>query len=246
MSFYNFYLENNRKKDIINQQECLDAAISIKSFINNEIKKIPKKHKWLFEKLQKNITDGFRGQLVFKDFSGIIEEILDENNSSAKLLWSKSPRKQGVEDIQQSYLMSAHSLDLSLLSKSGKNSLKFNSNTGELVSNVSRKQNHTKTLDGKIKNISVKNYTFQKVTTDDGGSTNSVEDEVHTTINSALIRDNNYIIFILDGPYWKRPSSEDKSKTRFEMIYQKSTNKIIVCDSDSILTELSKRNITIN
>ena len=39
-----------------------------------------------------------------KNILGIIDEILDPTNSSAKMCWSKSPRKQGVEDIQQNYL----------------------------------------------------------------------------------------------------------------------------------------------
>jgi hypothetical protein len=244
-TFYNFYLENNRNKDIINQQELVDSAKSIKSFLNKETTKLAKKDKWLFDKLQKNITDCFRGQLVNKNILGIIDEILDPTNSSAKMHWSKSPRKQGVEDIQQNYLKFTYGIDLNLLSKSGKNSIKFNSITGELVSGVSRKQNHTKTLDGKISNLSVDNYTFQKVTTDDGGSTKSVEDEVFSTINSALLKQENYIIFILDGFYWDKNSTEDKSKTRFDVIYAKSTDKVIICNSDTLLSELSKRNITI-
>jgi hypothetical protein len=244
-NFYNFYLENNRIKDVINQQELVDSAKSIKSLLTKQTTKLPKKHKWLFDKLQKNITNRFRGQLVNKDILGIIDEILDPTNSSAKMHWSKSPRKQGVEDIQKNYLKSTYGIDLTLLSKSGQKSIKFNSITGDLVSGISRKQNHTKTLDGKISNLSVDNYTFQKVTTDDGGSTNSVEDEVFSTINSALLKQEYHIIFILDGFYWNKNSSEDKSKTRFDVIYEKSTDKVIICNSDTLTSELSKRNITI-
>jgi hypothetical protein len=244
-NFYNFYLENNRIKDIKNQQELVGSAKLIKLFLEKKINKLPKKHKWLFDKLQKNITNHFRGQLVNKDILGIIEEILDPTNSSAKMHWSKSPRKQGVENIQKNYLKSTYGIDLTLLSKSGKESIKFNSITGELVSGINRKQNYTKTLDGKISNLSVDNYTFQKVTTDDGGSTNSVEDEVFSTINSALLNQEYYIIFILDGPYWDRNSSECKSKKRFEVIYEKSTDRVIICSSDTLTSELSKRNINI-
>lgn len=244
-TFYNFYLENNRIKDVINQQECVDAAKNIKLLFEGAISTLPSENNWLIEKLEKNIKNNYRGQLSPKDILGIVNEILDINNSSSKMLWSKSPRKQGVEDIQQEYLKSMYNIDLILLPKSGKNSFRFNSVTGDILTGTKRSQNHTKTLDGKISNLSVPNFTFQKVTTDDGGSTNSVEDEVYSTIDAALLKKENYTIFILDGPYWNRTNSEDRSKTRFDVIYAKSTDKVIICNSDTLISELSKRNITI-
>ena len=244
-TFYNFYLESNRTKDVINQQECVDAAKNVKLLLDGQISVLPSENNWLIEKLDKNIKNNYRGQLTPKDILGIVNEILDPNNSSAKMLWAKSPRKQGVEDIQQKYLKSVYNIDLVLLPKSGKNSFRFNSLTGDISNGTKRSQNHTKTLDGKISNLNVPNFTFQKVTTDDGGSTNSVEDEVYATIDASLLKKEHFVIFILDGPYWNRTSSEDSTKTRFDVIYTKSTDKVIICNSDTLISELSKRNISI-
>ena len=85
-TFYEYYLEENRKKDIKNQEDCVIAAKSIKLCLENKTKSIPKKHQWLSDKIFKNIRDKYRGQLVDKNVMGIIDEIIDPKNSSSKFI----------------------------------------------------------------------------------------------------------------------------------------------------------------
>lgn len=258
MSFYNYYLEQNRIKDIRNQKECVKAAMSIKSFLMKDIPEIPKKYKWLSDKIFKNIQDKYRGQLFEKDVIGVINEIIDQNNTSSKLYWSKSPRKQKVEDLQRNYVLTTHQINI-LAGKEygvcshGDNSYRFVYDTFEFKKGLSKKEGvTTKSMDGlideKCLNVKSKCWVFQKVTTDDGGSTNSVEEEVIKTISVAnkhynKFQNSDYFIFLLDGPYWLRKQYKSDLKNRFEKIFDMSSEKIIVCDSNTIKSELEKRKI---
>lgn len=258
MSFYNYYLEQNRIKDIQNQKDCVKTAKVIKSFLTGEILEIPKKHKWLSDKIFKNIKDKYRGQLFEKDVIGVIDEIIDQNNTSSKLYWSKSPRKQKIEVLQRDYVLKTHKINI-LAGKEygicghGENSYRFVYDTFEFKKGISKKEGTTtKSMDGLIDesclNVKLKCWVFQKVTTDDGGSTNSVEEEVIKTISVANkhynnFMDSDYFIFLLDGPYWIRKQHKSDQKSRFEKIYDMSSEKIIVCDSDTIKLELEKRKI---
>lgn len=258
MSFYNYYLEQNRIKDIQNQLECVKAAICFKSFLMNEISDIPKKHRWLSEKVLKNIQDKYRGQLVEKDVIGVLDEIIARDNTGSLLFWSKSPRKQKIEDLQRNYIKSTHGIDILAGKKhgvcaNGDNSFRFVYETFEFKKGLGKKEGlTTKSMDGIIdqNNLTTtsKCWVFQKVTTDDGGSTNSVEEEVIKTISVAIKHQNkftnsDYYIFLLDGPYWLRRQYKTDTKNRFEKILEMSSEKVIICDSDSIKSELIKRNL---
>jgi hypothetical protein len=257
-NFYNYYLEQNRIKDIQNQKECVEAAKSIKLYLTGSIQKLPQKYNWLYEKLTKNIEDNYRGQLVVKNIIGIIEEIIDMNNSASKLYWSKSPRKQKIEEIQRNFISFTHGLTI-LAGKqfgvcaSGNDSYRFIYETSEFKKGINKKEGiTTKSMDGLILqtelNTDLKCWVFQKVTTDDGGSTNSVEEEVIETIKVANKNVNNFpvqniFVFLLDGPYWERKQYKKDNKTRFEKIFEMSSGYVIVCNSNTIKSELIKRKI---
>jgi hypothetical protein len=258
-TFYEYYLTQNRIKDIENQKDCVSAAKSIKSYIEGKIQSIPKKYIWLFEKLNKNIRDEYRGQLVKKDILSIINEIIDENNSSSKLYWSKSPRKQKIEELQRTFISLTHNIKILAgknfgICASGNNSYRFIYDTFEFKKGVNKKEGlTTKSMDGSIElknlNSESKCWVFQKVTTDDGGSTNSVEEEVVKTIdvaNKYILKFNsgNIFVFLLDGPYWGRKQYKKDNETRFDKIYKMSSSNIVICDSNSIKSELEKRNLT--
>jgi len=257
-TFYEYYLEENRKKDINNQEDCVIAAKSIKLWLEGKIKSIPKKYQWLSNKIFKNIKDNYRGQLVKKDVLGIIDEIIDPNNSSSKLYWCKSPRKQSVEQMQRDYIKLNHGLNILSgkthnICASGNNSYRFICETFEFKKGVKKTEGSTtKSMDGMFEsgvlNTLSKCWTFQKVTTDDGGSTNSVEEEVIKTIQIANKHFDNFdsqniFIFILDGPYWGRKQYKNDDETRFEKIVEMSSNNVIVCDSNNIKDELVKRGL---
>jgi hypothetical protein len=257
-TFYDYYIEENRIKDIKNQKDCITAAKSIKLWLEGEIKSIPKKHKWLSDKLFKNIRDNYRGQFVKKDVLGIINEIIDPTNSSSKLYWSKSPRKQNVEQMQRDYIRLHHGLNILFgktynICASGNNSYRFMSDTFEFKKGIKKTEGSTtKSMDGRLEsgilNTLSDCWTFQKVTTDDGGSTNSVEEEVIKTIQIVnkhfdKFDSQNIFIFILDGPYWGRKQYKEDNKTRFEKIVEISSNNVIVCDSNNIKDELRKRGL---
>jgi hypothetical protein len=257
-TFYNYYLNQNRFKDIQNQEDCVEAAKSIKLFLTGNIQKLPKKHKWLHEKLIKNIQDRYRGQLVIKNIIGIIDEIIDMNNSTSKLYWSKSPRKQKIEEIQRDFILLNHGLTILFGKKfgvcaSGDNSYRFVYESSEFKKGINKKEGMTtKSMDGLLQqtelNTDLKCWVFQKVTTDNGGSTNSVEEEVIETIkvankNTINFKEQNVFIFLLDGPYWERKQYKKDIKTRFEKISDMSSDRVIVCNSNNITDELIKRNL---
>jgi hypothetical protein len=257
-TFYNYYLQQNVIKDIQNQKELVDAAKSIKLYLTNNIERLSNKHKWLLEKLTKNIQENYRGQLVVKNMLEILDEIIDPNNSSSKLYWAKSPRKQKIEDIQRDFILYTHGINI-LAGKnfgvcaSGNDSYRFIYETSELKKGISKKEGvTTKSMDGLLQQTQLKTklkcWVFQKVTTDDGGSTNSVEEEVIETIkvankNVKQFKEQNVFIFLLDGPYWVRKQFKKDQKTRFEKISEMSSDYVIVCDSNNIKNELSKRNL---
>lgn len=257
-TFYEYYLEQNRIKDIQNQKECINAAISIKLFLLNNVQKLSQKHKWLYEKLVKNIENNFRGQLVKKNVLEIIDEIIDINNSSSKLFWSKSPRKQKVEELQRNFISLNYGLTILAgkkhgICQSGLNSYRFIFDTSQFKKGINKKEGSTtKSIDGILEseelNSRLKYWVFQKVTTDDGGSTNSVEEEVIETIkvanrNVENFEEENVFIFLLDGPYWERKQFKTDDKTRFGKINSMSSNRVIVCNSNNIKEELIIRNL---
>lgn len=257
-TFYEYYLEQNRIKDIQNQKECINAANSIKLFLTNNVQKLSQKHKWLYEKLVKNIENNFRGQLVKKNVLEIIDEIIDINNSSSKLFWSKSPRKQKVEELQRNFISLNYGLTILAgkkhgICQSGSNSYRFIFDTSQFKKGINKKEGSTtKSIDGILEseelNSRLKYWVFQKVTTDDGGSTNSVEEEVIETIkvanrNVENFEEENVFIFLLDGPYWERKQFKTDDKTRFGKINSISSNRVIVCNSNNIKEELIIRNL---
>lgn len=249
LNFYDFFLMKNREKDIFFQKKLIESASEYKKSLLDFNFKLNSKHNWIKEKLEKNVLHGFRGLLIEKNILQILDEILDPNNSSAKLLWSKSPRKSGIENIQVEYWKEKLNIDLKVgknngITANGKNSYRFSHDGEFLTGVVKNKKNNTKSLDGKFLDNW---YAMLKVTTDDGGSTASVEDEIITTITACKKflkknpSDEKSFAFVLDGPYWQRKDNQDKSKTRFEVLYEESEDKLIICTSDTIKSELNLR-----
>jgi len=248
--FYDFFLKTNIEKDIFFQKELVVAAKEYKKSLLDSSYALDKKYFWLKEKLEKNVQDKFRGMLIEKNVLEILEEILDPNNSSSKLHWGKSPRKSGIEKIQVEFWEKYLKIDLKIgkkngVTSSGQDSYRF-SLDGEFLKGVKKdKTKNTKSIDA----VFLDNYyVILKVTTDDGGSTNSVEEEIITLIKSATKfleknpDDLKKFVFVLDGPYWMRKDNLDKSKTRFNVLYKNSQDKLIICTSDTVIDELKKRN----
>jgi len=242
-NFMTWFCEQNRKKDLKNQEELISSAKYIKENLNNlnDVSK-SKNHKWLFEKIEKQLEH--RGCLRERTIESICDEILDENNSSALLHYGKSPRKQGVENLQRKYIKDKFNIEILSgashgLTASGPKSIRL-SKTGELLYGVRMDRNkHRKSFDGKI--IIQDNWlTFQKVTTDDGGSTDGVYDEVYETIECALKclqggkNDGYRFLFILDGEYWKKKSKKSDNLTRFETLKKLSNESLQIVDSNTV------------
>lgn len=252
--FYDWFLDTNRKSDIEEQQKLVIAAGFLKDYLLGKIPKLPKGSIFLANKLKKNIEQGFRGQLIKKTVIGHLDEILDPNISCSKLHWAKSVRKQGVEKLQRKYLHEKFQIEILAgkqngLTASGENSYRLNLETGELMKGVRKIPGvHSKSMDGKnrIKNINL--WYFQKVTTDDGGGTDTVEIETIDLIKAAkkCVHDrksSNVFIILTDGPFWQRKQYKKDKKTRFEKLHDLSENQIIVATSDTLLNELKERNL---
>ena len=255
--FYTWYLETNRQNDIKNQQNLIVDAQNVKNYLLGEIEKLPKRSNFLLKKLEKNIEQNFRGLHRQKEMIGFLDEIMDGSNSSALLYWCKSTRKQGVEKLQKQYIKQVHSIDIFSgkehnLTSNGPNSIRLNLKTGQLLNGEKTAGKTSKSADGFINPNQIENekriYTVQKVTTDEGGSTNSVEEEIITMIYTTILNIENYNnspywCFILDGPYWLRKDHKKDTKNRFEKLIEKQRDKIIICTSDTLKSELEKREL---
>jgi hypothetical protein len=254
-NFYDWFLDTNRHEDIKEQEKLIDAAKQLKDYFTNGKNKIPKNSIFLYRKLIKNIQEGFRGQIVIKNVIGILDEIIDPNNSSSKLYWCKSVRKQGVEKLQRKYLKEIYKVEIlsgkeNGVTPSGPNSFRFKLDDYEFVKGAKKIQGKTtKSMDGFINLESgVKGWTFQKVTTDNGGATDSVEAEVYETIKAVknyfkIKNSSDKFIFILDGPFYQRKQYKSDDTTRFGKLYNFSDDNILIVTSDSLLDELKKRGL---
>jgi hypothetical protein len=255
ITFYNWFLETNRQNDIKEQQKLVEIAPLVKDYFLGKISKLPSGSIFLAQKLEKNIRDGFRGQLVSKDIIGFLDEIMDPNNSSAKLLWCKSVRKQGVEKLQRQFLFEKYKIKVLAgkkheITASGDNSYRFDLKTGELLKGVRKVQGSTsKSMDGRVVvKTPLKVWTFQKVTTDNGGGTDSVETELIETIHAAKkcvneLKTQDYFVFISDGPFYERKQYKSDKKTRYEKLYELSEERIIIATSNTLSHELEKRGL---
>ena len=254
-NFYDWFLETNRQNDIKEQQKLVDVAQPTKDYFLGKIDKLPKESVFLAEKLIKNIRDGFRGQLFPKDIIGFLDEIMDPNNSSSKLLWCKSVRKQGVEKLQRQFLVEKYKIKIfagkkNNITASGDYSYRFDLKTGELLKGARKVQGKTaKSMDGYIAvKTPVKVWTFQKVTTDNGGGTDSVEVELIETIRAAKkcvndLKSKDYFAFIADGPFYQRKQHKTDKKTRFETLCELAEEQIIIANSDTLCDALKKRGL---
>jgi|688.fasta_scaffold174938_1 hypothetical protein len=243
-TFYDYFEQKNKDKDLVNQDECITSAKSIKKNIN-DLSKLPKTHKWLLEKIQKQLRH--RGCLRDRTIDSICNEILNPENSSALLHYSKSPRKQGVESLQKEFIEKKWGIKIlsgkeNKLTPNGPHSYRLTKD-GVLVKGVKMDRSiHHKSFDGKI--IDDQILVFQKVTTDDGGSTDSVYEEVYETMMSCLnflgknTETKQKFVFILDGPYWDRKDSKEDSKNRFEKLVSYSSSGLMVVNSNTIKKSL--------
>jgi hypothetical protein len=241
--FYLWFQNVNKEKDLHNQKELITNAIGLQKKIetNDELTDGEKK---LFQKINHRVNKN--GILRTVSFQSILGEILDSNNSSSLWLYQKSPRKQGVEKLQVQFLKEKYNILLlagkeNNLTPNGPNSIRM-SKDGELIFGGKKNyRNHCKSFDSKLDEESL---VFQKVTTDDGGSTDSVYEEVISTLEACKLYfhkhpDSSYkFIFLLDGPFWER--NEHKNLTRRKNLIQIVDNypQIFICKSNNLFQTL--------
>lgn len=243
-TFYEWLLYQNILQDIHNQNCLVGSALTIKDNIDN-LENIPKEDKWLLQKIEKQLPH--RGCLRERSIVSICDEILDPQNSSSLLHYAKSPRKQGVEHLQRQYVKETWGIEIlsgknQNLTPHGKHSIRMTKD-GDLLygARMNRKLYH-KSFDGKIFNEEI--LVFQKVTTDDGGSTDSVFSETYETIMSCIkFQEKNptsdqKFVFLLDGPYWERKDQKNEHLSRFEKLKHHQNQKLIISSSNTIFEEL--------
>jgi hypothetical protein len=245
-SFFDWFINERIRGTRQNQQECIDSAKCILDFLNKKINKIPHQHKWLYNKLTNdNNTSDF--YLVDNtDLYKLLNEIIDINNSSSKKLFAKPYMKQGVEDTQLFYLKNKYGINSNRGGKSeipitanGINSYRF-TNDGEFKKGIKKTNKTSKSIDSLICIGNTKFWVTQKVTTDDGGATNSVNDDIIKFLKPNLLFLNNNLkntdkfVYLLDGPYWIRKNRKSDKYNRIQLLQKEFKHKnIIICDSDN-------------
>ena len=159
-SFYSWFTEKRKNRDLQNQELCILAAKSIKDNLQS-LTKVPKQHKWLLEKIQKQLIE--RGCVRESTLELICDEILHPTYTSGLRQWSKSSMKQSIESYQLEFL-SIHGINLLSgkvhgVTQSGPKSIRM-SKDGELVFGGKMNRNlHNKSFDSKLDD---NNLVFQK------------------------------------------------------------------------------------
>jgi hypothetical protein len=244
-SFFDWFMEERIRAAIQNQKNCVASARVIKDYLDGKIKKIPSKDKWLYNKITNNNNATSFYLVKNTDSYKLLREIIDPNNSSSKKLFAKPFMKQGVEDTQLFYLKDKYSIESNRgkcaklpITANGENSYRF-TNEGEFKKGIKKTNKTSKSIDSCIFIDATKFWITQKVTTDDGGATNSVNDDIIKFLKpNLLFLSNNpstadIFVYLLDGPYWKRKNRKSDKYNRIELLQKEFNSKnIIICDSD--------------
>jgi hypothetical protein len=245
-SFFDWFKADRTYDTLNNQLNCISAAKVIKNYLNGNLKKLPNEVKWLYNKLTNENNDP-TNYLVEMSLMKLIDEIIDPNNASSKKHFAKPSMKQGVENKQIFYLKERYGMKFNHgstakipICASGANSYRFTSE-GEFKKGI-KKSNHTsKSIDSLfINDVDVtKFWTTQKVTTDNGGATNSVNDDIIKFLkpNMLYLKKNpntsERFVYLLDGPYWERKNRKDDELNRIELLREEYKHpNIIIMNSD--------------
>lgn len=232
-NFFEWFEKERISKTKLNTQECITSA-------KNLIKNIDsKKDSWLKIKIQ-NYTNrnGFN-----VDVKIILKKIVNDEFFAAT--FSKPFMKQGVEDTQLFYLKDKYSIDSNRgklnefpITANGKNAYRF-TNEGEFKKGIEKTNKTSKSIDSLIFINNERFWATQKVTTDDGGATNSVNDDIIKFLKPNILflntnpTNTDKFVYLLDGPYWKRKNKKNDKYNRLELLQKEfQHDNIIICDSD--------------
>jgi hypothetical protein len=243
-TFFDWFRADRTYDTLINQLDCVEDAKVIKTYLNGDLKKLPKRVEWLYNKLTNENNDP-SNYLVETSLMKLIDEIIDPNNASSKKHFAKSAMKQGVEGKQLYYINQRYGMEFHHGSKSeipicasGKNSYRF-TNEGEFKKGINKSNSTSKSMDSLyIQNV-IKFWTTQKVTTDDGGATNSGNDDIIKFLKPNMLYLNKNpntserFVYLLDGPYWERKNRKDDKLNRIELLRSEFKHpNIIIMNSD--------------
>lgn len=244
-TFFDWFIDKRVYGNKLNQMEVVSHAKIVKKFLTGELLKLPSNVKWLHEKLTNSnnrpenyLVDGVSPLTL-------CNEIINPRNATSKKLFAKPYMKQSVEEDQLKYLHIKYNLEFSRgkngyfpITASGVNSYRFTKD-GQFQKNIKRTNNTSKSIDSILIHNDYRFWTTQKVTTDDGGATNSVNDDIvkflrpnHIYLNK-FGTSNEFFLYLLDGPFWKRKDRQSDIYNRIETLkHQFSHPNIIICDSD--------------
>lgn len=243
-NFWEWFKSDRIYEGLMNQIEVVEHAKIIKKYIDNYLEKIPSTVKWLYKKLT-NENNNPINYLVETSLIGLVDEIIDPNNASSKKHFAKYVMKQGVEGKQLFYLKQRYGLEFYHgksadipICASGKNSYRF-TNDGEFKQGIKKTNGTSKSMDSLYINNMIKYWTTQKVTTDDGGATNSVNDDIIKFLKPNMLylkknsNTNERFVYLLDGPYWLRKNCKDDKLNRIELLRLEFNHpNIIIMNSD--------------
>lgn len=231
--FFQWFEKERIKKTKLNVENCIKSANNLIENLNN------KKDLWLKIKIENYIHRN--------GFNISIEDVLLKISKDFLFAahFAKPFMKQGVEDTQLFYLQDKFGINYNRgkssdfpITANGHNSYRF-TNDGEFKKGIKKTNKTSKSIDSIIFIGNKKFWTTQKVTTDDGGATNSVNDDIIKFLKpNILFLENNpnnsdKFVYLLDGPYWKRKNRKDDKYNRLEILQREFKHKdIIICDSD--------------
>ena len=232
-NFFEWFESERISKTKLNTQDCIISAKNLIKNINS------KTDSWLKIKIQNYmIRNGFD-----LDIQTILQKI--ESDELFAALFSKPFMKQGVEDTQLFYLKDKYFIqsnrgksDKFPITANGENSYRF-TNDGQFKKGIKKTNKTSKSIDSLIFIGDTRFWTTQKVTTDDGGATNSVNDDIIKFLKPNMIflnrntNNTDKFVYLLDGPYWKRKNRKTDKYNRLELLQKEFQNEnIIICDSD--------------
>lgn len=232
-TFFEWFEKERIEQTIKNRNECIESAKNLLKNIDS------KKDSWLKTKIS--------NYLERHGFDNSIEDILLKISKDSYFAahFAKPFMKQGVEETQLFYLKDKYDINSHRgkncefpITANGYNSFRL-TNQGEFKKGIKKTNNTSKSIDSLIFIDSKKFWITQKVTTDDGGATNSVNDDIIKFLKPNILflekKTNNIdkFVYLLDGPYWKRKNRKDDRYNRLEILQQEFRHKdIIICDSD--------------
>jgi hypothetical protein len=231
-NFFDWFEQKRIEQTVKNRNECIQSAKRLLENIDS------KKDSWLKVKIS--------NYLERHGFDDSIKDVLLKISKDSLFAahFSKPFMKQGVEETQLYYLKDKYDIDSYRgkncefpITANGKNSYRFDEN-GNLKKGIKKTNKTSKSIDSIIKK-DTNFWITQKVTTDDGGATNSVNDDIIKFLKPNLLffknnpNSTDKFVYLLDGPYWKRKNRITDNYNRIELLQKEYKHEnIIICDSD--------------